>query len=189
MGEAKTAGGRMHVRRKTKLLTTAFAMVVALAFCFIFRNRFETRSHSQASNWEYMTRNVETCAAGNDLVSMKSFPQLILFIDNVNAVQAVQSRVVMRELVESIRLKRQTETIVFRRVVIDSGGSGELVDAIVNWLSDQDADLGVVISGCGGILWVRDGTVVDSVNYAHDAGIASVLSHTDRAFPAIAEVN
>ncbi len=93
----------------------------------------------------------------------------------------------MRELVEAIRLNRHTETIAFRWLVTDLGDSRELVDAIVDWLNDQDADLDVVIKGCGAILWVREGAVVDSVDNAHDAGIASVLSRTHHAFPATAD--
>jgi len=179
----------MSIHRQIKLFAMVFGVLAAFAFSFVLRNQFGASRHRNAANWEYLSRSVELSAKHSDLGKMRSLPQLILFMDNVNAIQGVQSRVVMRELVESIRRGPQSKTIAFRRVVIDSDGSGEILDAIEKWLSEQDAEVEVVFSGYGAILWVRHGTVVDSVNYTYDAGTADVLSRTHRAFPATAEVN
>jgi hypothetical protein len=90
----------------------------------------------------------------------------------------------MRQLVESVRPERRSEGIEFRRVIIDSDDSSELVNVIADWISDQDTDENIVYSGYGAVLWVRNGMVLDSVNYAYDVGISYVLSRTHRAFAA-----
>jgi hypothetical protein len=176
----------MSIDRKTKHFAIGFAFLAVFATAFVLWNQFGASRVD--ANWEYLTRNTKLCTKHGDLAELKSLPQLILFVDNVNAVQGVQSRVVMRELVESLRQGPQAQAIAFRRVVIDLDGSGEIVDGIADWVSDQDAAY-LIFSGYGAILWARNGTVIDSVNYAHDAGIADVLSRTHRAFPATVENN
>ena len=181
----------MSIRRRTKIFAMGFGILAAIASTFVLLSQFHASPHSAAGNWEYLTRNVELCADHTDLEKMKSLPQLILFMDNVNAIQGQESRVVMRELVESVRQGPQSGEIAFRRVVVDLDESEEVLDAIGIWLRAQDNKncFEVVYSGYGAILWVRNGTVVDYVNYAHHAGIADVLSRTHRAFSVIAEVN
>ncbi len=173
----------MSTHRKTKRFAIGSACFAVFATAFLLWNQFGARRVD--SDWEYLTRNTKLCTKHGDLAELKSLPQLILFVDNVNAMQGRQSHVVMRELVESLRRGPQAQTIPFRRVVIDLDGSGEIVDGIANWvwMSDQDA-ASLIYSGYGAILWARNGTVIDFVNYAHDAGIADVLSRTHRAFPA-----
>jgi hypothetical protein len=179
----------MSNHRKSQSFATGSACVAMFATAFVLWNQFGDSRVDP--NWEYLTRNTKLCMKRGDLPELKSLPRLILFVDNVNAIQGRQSRVVMRELVESVRRGPQAEAIAFRRVVIDSGESDEILDAIGIWLSDQDDEnyFQVVYSGYGAILWVRNGKVVDYVNYAHDAGIADVLSRTHRAFSLTAEVN
>ncbi len=146
--------------------------------------RLRTPQPSLGSNWEYLAQNVETCAEESELAKLEAIPKLVVFLDNVNAVQRRQSRIVMRQLVESVRSERRSEGIELRRVIIDSDDSSELVNAIADWISDQDTDENIVYSGYGAVLWVRNGTVLDSVNYAYDVGISDVLSRTHRAFAA-----
>jgi hypothetical protein len=191
MAVVRLANLDMSIRRRTELFAMGFGILAAIASTIVLLRQFPASPHSNVANWEYLTRNVELCTKHNDLGTMKSLPQLILFMDNVNAIQGVESRVVMRELVESVRQGPQSGEIAFRRVVIDLDESEEILDAIGIWLSDQDEQdyVQVVYSGYGAILWVRNGKVVDYVNYAHDAGIADVLSRTHRAFSVTAEVN
>jgi len=176
----------MSIDRKTKRIAIGLAFLAVFAAAFLLWNQFG--ASRVFSNWEYLTRNTKLCTKHDDVAELKSLPQLILFVDNVNAVQGVQSRVVMRELVESLRRGPETDAIAFRRVVIDLDGSGEIVDGIEDWVGDQEAGY-FINTGYGAIVWARNGTVVDSVNSAHEAGIAEVLSRTHRAFSATAGSN
>jgi hypothetical protein len=176
----------MSIDRKAKRYAIGFAFLAVSAAAFVLWNQFG--GSRVYSNWEYLTRNTKLCTKHGDVAELKSLPQLILFVDNVNAVQGVQSRVVMRELVESLRRGPETEAIAFRRIVIDLDGSGEIVDGIEDWVGDQEAAY-FINTGYGAIFWARNGTVVDSVNSAHEAGIAEVLSRTHRAFSATAGSN
>ncbi len=108
-----------------------------------------------------------------DLQAALSNSEIILHLDVDWSVQALVSRPVIVQLREVLAHDPQLQHIVIRRIDCTEQ-RGELWNALSQSLHVDDS----MTAGGGAIVWIKSGTVIDSVINAADVGVDQLVART-----------
>ena len=139
------------------------------------------RAEEGKSIVKHQVEKCKTLSTVEDFDAAVKLPRVVIHIDVDWAVQAIQSRAVVAEFFETVNKDSTAGPVAIRRLD-SSEQSGPLFEHVAEWLKNANSDWRLLAIGCGAILWVRDGTVVASVDDARSSGLDALRNTTRKVF-------
>ncbi len=123
----------------------------------------------------------------DELAAALSEPRAIIFLWVNWAIQSVGSHRIVESMMQAWESQHPDEPVPFY-VVDVSTQSGELWDALANWLTAEGCPTGqLLMSGVGPLLWLQSGQVVMHVAAPLNFEITKLVSVTRSVFATISQ--
>ena len=167
-------GGNMTRR---KALAIIVSLLVLVAYSVLVRWQHATAPVNPA-----MIITAQEITTPEDLERFLGSKKAVLHIDVGWAIQAVLSRPIVLQMREEIEHDVRFEDVIFRRIDMTEQEANPLWNVMMKWLKANGEWHDPVISGCGAILWIKDGKLSSWVIYPKVAGIEKLRSRTRETF-------
>lgn len=131
-------------------------------------------------NRDYL-KNVVTISTPEEFDAVLKSRCVILHVDVDWSVPAAISRAVIGQLKTNVESDRSIHRVVFRRIDCSASDS-EIFSCVESWLKGQSTHPSVLRVGGGAIIWVLEGRVFASDDYAAHTGLEELLARTRTAF-------
>jgi hypothetical protein len=122
----------------------------------------------------------EKIATAAEFQSLTKTGRVLVHFDVDWAVQAIQSREPINQLAERISTQSSLNGVRIYRVDC-SEQEGELWNYLLEWCSAHKLGNSIVYGGNGALVWLNEGRVADSVEYAGSFTVDELFQKTSNA--------
>jgi hypothetical protein len=128
-----------------------------------------------------MTMHAETITTPTEFASLIGSHRTIIHLDVDWAVQAIQSRKPIARLRDRLKSDPRYEGVSFHRIDC-SQQEGPLWNSLLDWCQSNQLGNYLAYGGNGALIWIKEGHVMESVDFAAKHSTDELFAKTNDAF-------